>query len=527
MSPSPRASSSTSESVLSLEENGSESDSSDSEGRASQQHGEDGGSDLRSDESDAESKANDSGESEDDDEPVKTASKVNKGKRKHDEVEDKPTAEGGATATGADVQVLSRAEKRRQKRKEQKELNAQPETSISEKRNKSQKVVDVPPANSAKRQNSVWVGNLSYKTTVNDLRTYFVGIGEITRINMPTKSTSGRGRMTENQGFAYVDFATPEAKLAAIAMSEQPLIGRKLLIKDGDDFSGRPQGAGDASLAPEQGEGNSNPKTHSKTAQKILRAQKQPPGPTLFLGNLGFETTEADILEMLAAHRSTPAVGGGGGAVAGKHSASRGSSDGNFKNGGGGKSSDDGAETGGRAKAKSETKEASTSSTRSWIRKVRMGTFEDSGLCKGFAFVDFVSTEEATSTLINPKNYFLNGRKLVVEYASPEAVRRGAPKGPGKLAGMERELGKRPKPSLVARAEANEGNEGDTVMDDKNPEQPPSKRQRMEKLDNKWTPKPDQRRGPRSRAKPGAALASAQRASFAIMPSQGKKIKFN
>lgn len=33
--------------------------------------------------------------------------------------------------------------------------------------------------------------------------------------------------------FAYVDFATPEAKNAAILMSESPLEGRRLLIKDG------------------------------------------------------------------------------------------------------------------------------------------------------------------------------------------------------------------------------------------------------------------------------------------------------
>lgn len=30
-----------------------------------------------------------------------------------------------------------------------------------------------------------------------------------------------------------MDFDTPEAKQAAIALSEQPLLGRKLLIKDG------------------------------------------------------------------------------------------------------------------------------------------------------------------------------------------------------------------------------------------------------------------------------------------------------
>jgi len=38
--------------------------------------------------------------------------------------------------------------------------------------------------------------------------------------------------------FAYVDFATPEAKIAAIALSERPLFGRKLLIKDGMNVFG-------------------------------------------------------------------------------------------------------------------------------------------------------------------------------------------------------------------------------------------------------------------------------------------------
>jgi hypothetical protein len=37
--------------------------------------------------------------------------------------------------------------------------------------------------------------------------------------------------------YAYVDFATVEAKTSAIALSEQPLLGRKLLIKDGTSMS--------------------------------------------------------------------------------------------------------------------------------------------------------------------------------------------------------------------------------------------------------------------------------------------------
>ena len=34
--------------------------------------------------------------------------------------------------------------------------------------------------------------------------------------------------------FAYVDFATPDAKTVAITLSENPLDGRRLLIKDGE-----------------------------------------------------------------------------------------------------------------------------------------------------------------------------------------------------------------------------------------------------------------------------------------------------
>lgn len=142
----------------------------------------------------------------------------------------------------------------------------------------------------------------------------------------------------------------------AITLSENPLDGRRLLIKDGesgpnyideyalmrsragDNFDGRPTTG--ASAAADEGS-SSSPKAnltgHTKTAQKILRAQKQPPGPTLFLGNLGFETTEQSIRAMLDFHRGK----------AGAHGNS------------------DEAEAG------------------PWIRKVRLGTFEDSGKCKG------------------------------------------------------------------------------------------------------------------------------------------------
>ena len=39
--------------------------------------------------------------------------------------------------------------------------------------------------------------------------------------------------LTLSDSFAYVDFATLDAKKAAITMSEMPLEGRRVLIKDG------------------------------------------------------------------------------------------------------------------------------------------------------------------------------------------------------------------------------------------------------------------------------------------------------
>ncbi|KAJ7167619.1 hypothetical protein C8R46DRAFT_995753 [Mycena filopes] len=383
---------------------------------------------------------------------------------------------------GPEVPVLSHAEQRRQKRKEKQEKLGE----VTKKRKLPDGSAVAATGAPAKRQNSIWVGNMAFKTTTDALTEFFKEAGEITRIHMPTKPSTAPGVKAENRGYAYVDFTTPEGKAAAIAMSEQNLFGRKLLIKDGGDFTGRPAVPG---ADPAATGGTEAPKTHSKTAQKILRAQKQPPAPTLFLGNLGFETTDISIRELFDAHRPV------------------------------------------KKKAKTEDAEDTTAKPEAddkWIRKVRMGTFEDSGLCKGFAFVDFTSIEHATSVLVNTKNYLLNGRKLVIEYASADAVRRGAPKGKREDGGAERMPQRRkefkargPRPEKRDR-EAKDGDEQDAprtggppAHDSAAPAEGAPVREREYKG-----------KGPRNRPKPGAALALAKRESAAIVPSQGKKVVF-
>lgn len=44
---------------------------------------------------------------------------------------------------------------------------------------------------STKRQNSVWVGNLSFQTTQANVKRFFQFVGEVTRIHMPMKSDGG------------------------------------------------------------------------------------------------------------------------------------------------------------------------------------------------------------------------------------------------------------------------------------------------------------------------------------------------
>ncbi|EJD00946.1 RNA-binding domain-containing protein [Fomitiporia mediterranea MF3/22] len=450
-------------------------------------------------------------------------------------------------------QILSHKEQRRL-RKKQKQLAEQNENDAPSKTTKKAKQEKEKGKDGPRRQNSIWVGNLAFRTTPDALRTFFADAGEVTRVNMPMKAGSG-GKEKVNRGFAYVDFSTPEAKIIAITLSEKNLDGRRLLIKDGDDFAGRPTSTSSpidpsntnnnpaSSTNPNQ---NSDPTAtgHSKTVQKILSAQKQPPCPCLFLGNLGFEATPEGIREMFEGHARTLAelqrakekkakekAKGRRGKGGGKDDDLLGVENDNENDG-----SDEEDGEGG------ENVEVDVG-----IKKVRMGTFEDSGMCKGFAFVDFTSTQHATSALTNPRNHFLDGRALVVEYASPDAARRGGYReksNPNSVFGKkkapkrggENKYGVKKKEKRKREAAENEDENVDEdregVRDEtariEDPPVPKAKHQRTttdNKEDRKWNSKMKSK--PTKRPKPGAALALAQREKYAIVPSEGTRLKFS
>ena len=143
-----------------------------------------------------------------------------------------------------------------------------------------------------------------------------------------------------------------------------------------------------------------------------------------------------------------------------------------------------------------------------------------------------MTVEHATSALINPKNHQLNGRKLIVEYASPDAVRRGAPKGKSSDGPTAKDRRNRPpkrtfhdfksNDSFTQSKEAPESADaGKILVADSDPINNASS------VKGWISSKGDVRhKGPKSRPKPGAALALAKRESVAILPSQGHKITF-
>ncbi|GAA5987017.1 hypothetical protein JCM10908_000993 [Rhodotorula pacifica] len=551
--------------------------------------------------------------------------------------EEATTAAGEAADGESEEKVLSHKEKRLAKKRKlaAEQAGEDPEAAVA---SVSSSKPAKPAANApttigntlvgntpARSAHGVWVGNMNFATHPRELLAWFAdrGLKDVTRINMP----GGKRTHENNRGFAYLDFPSAAEVQIAIGLSEQHLDGRKLLIKDSSDYTGRPAASTStataesgvpsgsvksviATLDPSAlerphpnaastsaaggGANGQDAPSLNRTARKILSRQRNPAGPTLFLGNLGFETTVEDIRDMFDRNQrraSEWAPGGNPDAKKEKTKKGKGKvAEGEEEEEKEGSEGDDGedesdAEAGGESgdeedgsndedeqkkdrKGKKEKKKDRgpldlSKAKHAGIRKVRLGTFEDSGKCKGWAFVDFHLPAQATRALLNLHNHQLNGRKLNVEFASAEAVRRG---GLGTRSAVKRQRSQREQDG------EGEDERGDGGYEGRGRGSPPRGGRRQDRhggaeassfgdvdvralaidagssagAGSYGGPPPPRRsrdfgasasgeRPPRrekeplpggKRAKPGAALAMAQRASEAIVQSTGRKTTF-
>lgn len=304
-----------------------------------------------------------------------------------------------------------------------------------------------------KSEFGVWIGNLSFDTTPDQLKEFFVsntkdlkkldetadGEGskiterDITRVNMP----KSKFKKTENKGFAYVDFRDKKQLTAALGLSEQSLNRRNVLIKDANSFDGRPEKPAKNPLVNlHSGPGNDNPPTR-----------------ILFVGNLSYDVTELDLE---------------------KH----------FQHCG-------------------------------RITKIRMATFEDSGKCKGFAFVDFLNPDGPTYALKDRSISHLNGRPLKMQYGEDRSKRTQ-------------------KDKMMTRLKASGVDVSQQEQNQQSQEQEKPAREYHDNTKKEWSsskatfkPKPRRANESNQRVKPGLALATAQRAKVSIVESKGKKIVFD
>jgi len=74
-------------------------------------------------------------------------------------------------------------------------------------------------------QNKIFVGNLAFNTTVQDLQEAFEKFGEISEIKVPTDRDSGRAR-----GFAFITFGRQQDAENALSLDSKELNGRQIRV---------------------------------------------------------------------------------------------------------------------------------------------------------------------------------------------------------------------------------------------------------------------------------------------------------
>lgn len=315
---------------------------------------------------------------------------------------------------------------------------------------------------SKKSEFSVWIGNLSFDTTVEDIKRFIVAKTtsnketetapvvvtekDLSRVKLPLAPAHNRGSKGKSgkiRGFAYVDLKNQNQVDTVVGLSEEYLNGRNLLIKDSRSFEGRP------AVVTASG------------STKGAAISKNPPSRILFVGNLAFDTTETALEE-------------------------------HFQHCGD-------------------------------ITKIRMATFEDSGNCKGFAFVDFRDVDGATEALKDKSCRKLGGRFLRMEFGEDRSQRTKQEKFKSRNSGYSNEDGaETAEHGAGADTSYSQSKSTDTGYD--NYQERPKRKHDSRHSGND---RKSQSIGPNKRLKPGLALATAQRAKPSIVPSAGKKITFD
>jgi RNA recognition motif-containing protein len=90
---------------------------------------------------------------------------------------------------------------------------------------------DVSEKESHMANNKIYVGNINYNTSEEELQDLFKSYGEVKSVNIIVDKYSG-----QSKGFGFVEMESADAASSAIsALNEQELGGRRLRVNEAND----------------------------------------------------------------------------------------------------------------------------------------------------------------------------------------------------------------------------------------------------------------------------------------------------
>lgn len=108
--------------------------------------------------------------------------------------------------------------------------------------------------------NRLYVGNLSYQLSTEDLKQAFEQVGTVTDAKVMTDRETG-----QNRGFGFVTMATEaEAKKAIQELNGYALAGRNLRVNEAEDRPARTGGGGGGGYAPSGNGGGGRPQVYNQ-----------------------------------------------------------------------------------------------------------------------------------------------------------------------------------------------------------------------------------------------------------------------
>jgi RNA recognition motif-containing protein len=322
--------------------------------------------------------------------------------------------------------------------------------------------------NGGRTLSGIWIGNLPYTTTKGDLQNFLTTdeshvIKPESISRIHLPTNKAKNGKPQNKGFAYVDFTGVGVLDKALQLSEKLFLGRRVLIKDAKNFEGRP----------------------AVSAVNNKETSGHPPNTRIFVGNLGFDLTIEDLENHFQACGP--------------------------------------------------------------VSHIHMATFEDSGKCKGYAWVEFEQLSSAESAVRGWVEYDtpaaenktskagkkrtwvgkIDGRQLRMEFAEDRTTRYNKRFGKGVRTAED----------LAENSVATELPLGEANAPTSKPEAEKPTNSRKMKTEQSESGEPKQFSNNRSREgrqarkqeeKPssGYARETVERLRGAMVPGEGKKIKF-